>query len=172
MKKELSSEQVAPMVYRIRGQRVLLDRDLAELYGVETRALKQAVRRNMDRFPLDFMFILSREEFSNWRSQFVMSNSDSMGLRHPPMAFTEQGVAMLSSILRSPQSAQVNIAIMRTFVRLRSLMDSNRELAEKIHSLEKKYDERFKVVFEAIGKLLKDTARAPNAPKRRAGFHP
>ena len=160
------------MVYRIRSQRVLLDRDLAELYGVETRALKQAVRRNMDRFPADFMFILSKEELSIWRSQIVMSKSDIKGLRHLPMAFTEQGVAMLSSVLKSPLAAQVNIAIMRTFVRLRSLMDSNRELAEKIHSLEKKYDERFKVVFDAIGKLLEDTARAAKSPKQRAGFHP
>lgn len=160
------------MVYRIRNLRVILDRDLAELYGVETRTLKQAVRRNMERFPKDFMFILTKEEFSIWRSQIVMSKSDDKGLRHPPMAFTEQGVAMLSSALRSPRAAQVNIAIMRTFVRLRSLMDSNRELAEKIYSLEKKYDERFNVVFEAIGKLLDSTREVTKPTKRRAGFHP
>jgi len=118
------------------------------------------------------MFILSKEEFSVWRSQIVMSKSDDKGLRHPPMAFTEQGVAMLSSVLRSPRAAQVNIAIMRTFVRLRSLMNSNKELADKIYSLEKKYDERFKVVFEAIGKLLEDSEKESKIPKRRAGFHP
>lgn len=172
MNNQLSSEHITPMVYRIRNLRVILDRDLAELYSVETRTLKQAVRRNKERFPQDFMFILSKEEFSNWRSQIVMSKSDDKGLRHPPMAFTEQGVAMLSSVLRSPRAAQVNIAIMRTFVRLRSLMDSNRELAEKIHTLEKKYDERFKVVFEAIGKLLEDSEKASKTSKRRAGFHP
>lgn len=160
------------MVYRIKNLRVILDRDLAELYGLETRALKQAVRRNKERFPEDFMFILSKEEFSIWRSQIVMSKSDDKGLRHPPMAFTEQGVAMLSSVLRSPRAAQVNIAIMRTFVRLRSLMNSNSELADKIYSLEKKYDERFKVVFEAIGKLLEDSGKESKIPKRRAGFHP
>ena len=171
MKVELSTEQIAPMVYWIRTLNVILDRDLADLYGVETRALKQAVRRNIERFPEDFMFVLTKQEFSNWRSQTVMSNSDRIGLRHPPMAFTEQGVAMLSSVLRSPRAAQVNIAIMRTFVRLRSLMDSNRELAEKINSLEKKYDERFKIVFEAIGKLL-DSTKKVDKLTRRAGFHP
>ena len=102
---------------------------MAKLYNVETRALKQAVRRNIKRFPADFMFEFSKEEFNNWRSQFVTSSSDKMGLRHAPMAFTEQGVAMLSSVLKSERAIEVNIAIMRTFVRLREMLASNTELA-------------------------------------------
>jgi hypothetical protein len=121
----------------IRGEKVLLDRDLAGLYGVETRALKQAVRRNHARFPEDFMFELTAKELADLRSQTVMSSAHG-GLRHPPMAFREQGVAMLSSVLRSDRAVEVNIAIMRTFVQLRRLMDSNRELGRKIDALEQK----------------------------------
>ncbi|RPI77455.1 MAG: ORF6N domain-containing protein [Desulfobacteraceae bacterium] len=106
----------------------MLDRDLAELYEVTTKALKQAVKRNADRFPDDFMFILNRTEFTNWRSQFVTSNSDRMGLRHSPMAFTEQGVAMISSVLNSPRAIQVNIAIMRAFVQLRTILSTHADL--------------------------------------------
>lgn len=164
----LQSESILPKIHWIRGEKVMLDRDLAELYGVETRALKQAVRRNLVRFPEDFMFELSEMEFENWRSQNVISNSDRQGLRHSPMAFTEQGVAMLSSVLRSPRAIEVNIAIMRTFVQLRCLMDSNRDLARRIEELEKRYDEQFSVVFEAIKKLVARDDDSP--PKRRIGF--
>jgi len=122
-------ERIENIILFIRGQKVILDRDLAQLYNVETRALKQAVRRNINRFPADFMFEFSKEEFNNWRSQFVTSSSDKMGLRHAPMAFTEQGVAMLSSVLKSERAIEVNIAIMRTFVRLREMLASNTELA-------------------------------------------
>ena len=145
----------------------VLDRDLAVLYGVETRALKQAVKRNPERFPEDFMFELADEELDHLRSQNVISSSHG-GLRHAPMAFTEQGVAMLSSVLRSPRAIEVNIAIMRTFAQLRRLMDSNRDLAQRIEALEKKYDERFSVVFEAIKKLVARDAATP--PQRRIGF--
>jgi ORF6N domain len=112
----------------IRNQKVMLDRDLAELYGVETKVLKQAVKRNIDRFPEDFMFELTKSELENWRSQFVTSNSDKMGLRYSPFAFTEHGVLMLSSILNSQQAIQVNIQIVRIFTRLRNLLSEYSKL--------------------------------------------
>jgi len=172
MESPAKPERIAPMIHWIRGEKVMLDRDLARLYGVETRVLKQAVRRNRGRFPEDFMFTLSDQEFAAWRSQLVMSKPDRQGLRHPPMAFTEQGVAMLSSVLRCERAVQVNIAIMRTFVQLRRLMDANRELADKIHALEGKYDQQFAIVFEAIRQLLSTDEARRKAPARRAGFHP
>ena len=120
----------------IRGQKVVLDRAIAELYAVKTKVLKQAVRRNINRFPNDFMFELTKEEFENWRSQFVTSNRDKMGLRYRPMAFTEQGVAMLSSVLNSDRAIQVNMEIMRAFVRLRQMLATHKELARKLAELE------------------------------------
>lgn len=168
----LTEAKLAPLVQFIRGERVMFDRDLAMLYGIETRVLKQAVRRNLERFPDDFMFELTDAEFADWRSQFVISNADKIGLRYPPMAFTEQGVAMLSSVLRSPVAVEVNIAIMRTFVQLRRLMDGNKELARKIKTLEKKYDENFQVVFKAIKQLLAEDTLRKSDPKRRIGFKP
>ena len=168
---EVQVEKVALLIHMIREVKVILDRDLAKLYGVETRTLKQAVRRNLERFPEDFMFVLTKEEMSAWRSQIVMSKEEAKGLRHLPMAFTEQGVAMLSSILRSPQAVEVNIAIMRTFVQLRALMDGNRELARRIESWESKSDEQFKVVFDTIRQLLAE-GEATKPAQRRAGFHP
>ncbi len=155
--KELSvlntTEFMATKILFLRDEKVLLDADLALLYGVETRVLKQAVRRNIDRFPEDFMFQLTPDEFTNLRSQFVTSSWG--GQRYPPFAFTEQGVAMLSGILNSPRAVETNIAIMRTFVALRKLMETNKDLAAKIRQLERKYDERFKLVFDAIQKLIK-----------------
>ena len=134
---------------------------------IPTRVLKQAVRRNIDRFPDDFMFVLDKSEFEAWRSQFVTSKSDRKGLRYPPMAFTEQGVAMLSSVLNSQRAVQVNITVMRTFVRLRQMLISNAELARKLEHLEKNYDHQFKVVFDAIRQLM-----IPPEPKRKQiGFH-
>ncbi|MDY6837834.1 MAG: ORF6N domain-containing protein [Thermodesulfobacteriota bacterium] len=144
----------------------MLDRDLAELYGVETKILKQAVRRNIERFPTDFMFELTKEEFGNWRSQFVTSKGDKMGLRYPPMAFTEQGVAMLSSVLRSKRAVQVNIEIMRAFVRLRQMLSAHKDLERKLAALEKKYDDQFKIVFEAIAELM----TPPEKPRKKIGF--
>jgi len=155
-------ESIVTKIIFLRDEKVLLDRDLAVLYGVETKVLKQAVRRNIRRFPSDFMFELSKEEFEDWRSQFVTSNSVKMGLRYKPMAFTEQGVAMLSSVLKSERAIEVNIATMRAFVRLRQMLASNEELARKLEEMEKNYDEQFKVVFYAIRALM-----APPEKKKR-----
>jgi len=146
----------------------MLDRDLAKLYGVQTKALKQAVNRNIERFPDDFMFQLNSKEFKNWRSQFVTSNSgDRMGLRYRPYAFTQEGIAMLSTVLNSERAIQVNIAIMRTFIKLREIMATHKDLARKIDDIEKKYDAQFKVVFDAIRRLL----TTPEKPKKRIGFY-
>ena len=159
---------VEHVIYLIRGQKVILDRDLAQLYGVETRILKQAVKRNINRFPKDFMFALSPVEFTNWRSQFVISNSERMGLRHAPMAFTEQGVAMLSGVLNSERAILVNIAIMRTFVKLRGLLEENADLSRKLMDIEKKYDEQFKIVFQVLHELMEPPSPPP---KKIIGFH-
>jgi hypothetical protein len=175
-------EDLAQLVFHIRGEKVMFDADLAALYGVEARALNQAVKRNQKRFPADFMFQLTENEYETVRSQFVtaspgkkrnssqvvISSRKHRGRRYRPYAFTEQGVAMLSSVLRSARAIEVNIAIMRTFMQLRRLMDSNRDLARKIETLEKKYDEQFSVVFAAIKQLV-----APlSPPRKQIGFHP
>lgn len=168
---KLTPAKVAPLVFLIRGERVLLSQHLAQLYGVSVSALNQAVKRNKERFPEDFLFQLDEAEFSNLKSQIVTSSWG--GLRRAlPYAFTEQGVAMLSSVLRSQRAVEVNIAIMRTFVQLRRLMDSNRELARSIETLEKKYDEQFAAVFDAIKRLIADDSASRAQPKRRIGFHP
>jgi hypothetical protein len=151
----------------MRGQRVMFSHDLAELYGVEPKVLMQAVQRNMARFPADFVFQLSNQEFANLKSQIVTSSWG--GVRKLPYAFTEQGVAMLSSVLRSERAVAVNIEIMRTFVRMRELLETNKDLAKKIAALENKYDEKFKVVFDAILKLMDDTDTKPKS-KRKIGF--
>lgn len=160
-------ERIQQAIYLIRGQKVMLDRDLAALYGVSTKVLKQAVKRNADRFPDDFMFVLNPDEFMQWRSQFVTSISDRMGLRHAPMAFTEQGVAMLSGVLHSARAIQVNIAIMRAFVQLRALLATHAGLARKLEELEEKYDAQFRVVFDAIRQLM----APPDPPRKPIGFH-
>jgi len=157
-----TAEHIEQSIRIIRGQKVLFDRDLAELYGVETKRLKEQVRRNIDRFPADFMFVLTKDELSNWRSQTATSNSDRMGLRHSPMVFTEQGVAMLSGVLKSVRAVKVNIAIMRTFVKLRRMLEGNRQLADNLAEIESKYDEQFRVVFEVLNKLI-----SPPEPKRK-----
>jgi hypothetical protein len=175
------TETIAALVHAVRGERVLFDADLAVLYGVSTAALNQAVKRNRQRFPVDFMFRLSPQEWSVMRSQTVTASSAAgmmsqivtssrRKLVAPPYAFTEQGVAMLSSVLRSPRAVEVNIAIMRTFVELRRLMDSNRLLARKIEAMEKKYDEQFGVVFDAIKRLIAEDDSRRASPKRRIGF--
>src|ERR1700719_4884174 len=163
---ELKLAKIERRIFLVRGQKAMLDFDLAELYGVETRALKQAVRRNLDRFPADFMFEVSAAEIKNLVSQTVIPTRGKLG-GATPMAFTEQGVAMLSSVLRSSRAVQVNIAIMRTFVRLREMLLSNTELARKLAALENKYDAQFKVVFDAIRELM----LPPSPPKRQIGFH-
>lgn len=159
-------ERIERAIYLIRGEKVMLDRDLAALYGVETRILKRAVRRNLDRFPKDFMFVLDPTEFRNWRSQFVISNSERQGLRYPPMAFTEHGILMLSSVLNSKRATQVNIEIMRAFVRIRQMLASNVEFSWRLEELESKYDRQFKVVFDALRQIMTPTRRRPS----RIGF--
>ena len=162
-------ERVESKIYLIRGQKVMLDRDLAELYGVETRALKQAVKRNINRFPIDFMFELTEEELKNWRSQFVTSKSDRMGLRWRPFAFTEQGVAMLSSVLKSERAVQVNIVIMRAFVKIRQLFSSHEAILARLKELEQetgKNQADIQLIFETIRQMLTDEGK----PKGRIGF--
>ena len=157
-------ERVESRIYVIRGEKVLLDQDLAELYEVETKALVQAVKRNAERFTSDFMFQLTSEEFENLRSQIVTSSRG--GRRTPPYAFTEQGVGMLSGVLRSERAVLVNVEIMRAFVRLRRMLADNTELSRKLAALERKYDDQFKVVFDAIRLLMKTEEN----PKRKIGF--
>ena len=166
MAKLVPIERIASKIYLIRDTKVMLDRYLAELYGVETKVLKQAVRRNIERFPSDFMFEMTKTEFEDWRSQFVTSKSDKMGLRYKPMAFTEQGVAMLSSVLRSKRAIHVNIQIMRAFTQLRKMLSTHEDLKRKIESMEKKYDEQFQIVFEAIKQLLTEEDK----PKKKIGY--
>ena len=163
----LPFETIERRILFIRGQKVMLDAHLAELYEVPTKVLNQAVKRNIERFPGDFMFQLNRAELENWRSQFVTSNSRSkIALRRAPYAFTEQGVAMLSSVLRSDRAVQVNIAIVRAFVRLREILSTHKELAAKLEAMEQKYDKQFKVVFEALRQLM----AVPTRPKRPVEF--
>jgi hypothetical protein len=160
-------ERIERAILLIRDQNVMLDADLATLYGVETKRLVEAVKRNIERFPDDFMFQLTKDEFGILRSQ-IATSSEWGGRRYPPYAFTEHGILMLSSVLRSRRAVDVNIEIMRTFVRLREMLSSHKDLARRLDNLEKKYDAQFKVVFDAIRQLM-----APPAPKpsRRIGFH-
>jgi hypothetical protein len=161
-------ERIEKAIYLIRGEKVMLDRDLAKLYGVTTKVLKQAVRRHLDRFPDDFIFVLNSTEFQNWRSQFVTSKADRKGLRYAPYAFTEHGILMLSSVLNSDRAIQVNIEIMRAFVKLRQMLASNAELARRLDEMESKYDRQFKVVFDAIRELMAPPVR----DRKEIGFHP
>jgi hypothetical protein len=158
-------ERITQAILVVRGHRVIFDADLADLYGVTVKRLLEAVRRNHNRFPVDFMFQLDKQEVANLRSQFATSRWG--GRRYTPCAFTEQGVAMLSSVLRSERAVLVNIEIMRAFVRLRRILASNVELARKLNDLEAKYDTQFKVVFDTIRELM----TAPSSsPRRRIGF--
>ncbi len=161
----IPSIKIENKILHLRSNNIMIDNDLAELYGVETRVLVQAVKRNIDRFPKDFMFQLTKEEFKNLRSQSVTSNQWG-GRRYPPFAFTEQGVAMLSSVLKSKKAVQVNIEIIRTFVKLRQLISTHEKLSRKLENLEKKYDNQFKVVFDAIRNLM----TPPQITKRKIGF--
>ena len=149
----MDSIRVERSIRIIRGDKVILDEDLAELYGVEVKRLNEQVRRNLNRFPIDFMFQMTKQEFKDLKSQFATSNQWG-GRRTPPYAFSEQGVAMLSSVLHSAQAVQVNIEIMRTFVRLRRILASHADLAERLELLEQKYDSQFRAVFDAIRQLM------------------
>lgn len=178
------TERITSSIIWLRGQKVMVDRDLAELYGVETRVLVQAVQRNIERFPEDFMFRLTKDEADRvrsqmlisryreagsdegLRSQIVISNAGRGGTRYLPYAFTEQGVAMLSSVLRSERAVQVNIEIMRAFVRLRQVLRSNEELARRVDQFEDRYDEQFEAVWEAIRELI----TPPSSPRQPLGF--
>ena len=169
-------QRIESRIFFVRGQKVMLDIDLAGLYGVEVRALNQAVKRNSDRFPPDFMFDLTAEEIAILRSQFVTSSGDDGpettgwgGRRFLPHAFTEQGVAMLSSVLRSRRAILVNVEIMRAFVHLRQMLASNADLARKLDELERKYDAQFRVVFDAIRALMTPPERTE---RREIGFGP
>jgi len=177
MSELLNIKQITKHIFTIRGHRIMLDRDLAELYGVETRALKQATKRNEDRFPTDFMFILSRQEMLEMVSQTVIPSLSYFG-GALPMAFTEQGVAMLSSVLRSEQAVRVNIQIMRAFVSMRQLLATSQVMEKKIEDIERKLlkqgktveeqSNQIKMIFSAIKQLLFDNENKP--PKRRIGF--
>ena len=164
--RSVSLVAVERKILLVRGHRVLLDAHLANLYRVETRALLQAVKRNSSRFPQDFMMRLDAEEATRLRSQFVISNARG-GRRYAPYVFTEQGVAMLSSVLKSPRAIQVNIQIMRAFVRLREMLATHAELLRKIEAMERKYDGQFVAVFEAIRELMSPRA---SRPRRQIGF--
>ena len=166
MKSDALALQIERRIYLLRGLRVILDADLAEMYGVPTKSLNLAVKRNRDRFPDDFMFQLTVEEADGLRFQIETSKPVRGGRRYRPYAFTEQGVAMLSSVLRSSRAVQVNIAIMRAFVRLRELLLTNADFARKLDAMEAKYDSQFKVVFDALRQLM----TPPDPPRRRIGF--
>ena len=162
-------ELVMNRIYLIRGQKIMLDRDLAELYGVGTKVLKQAVKRNAERFPDDFMFEMTSEELENWRSQIVTSNSDKMGLRYPPFCFTEQGVAMLSSVLKSETAIRVNIQIIRVFTRMREMIMTHKDILFQLEKIERKlagHDEDITLIFGYLKHLL----NPPQQPRRKIGF--
>jgi len=161
----IPTEAIVNKIIVLRGERVIFDRNLAEMYCVETRVLKQAVRRNIDRFPNDFMFELNKEEQDSLRSQFVTLKRGQHS-KYPPFAFTEQGVAMLSSVLNSDRAIRVNIAIMRTFTHLRKMLVTHKDLKRKIEAMEKKYDEQFRIVFEAITQLIEEDEK----PKKKIGY--
>ena len=161
-------ERIERAILLLRGHKVMFDSDLASLYGVRTKVLNQAVSRNIERFPADFMFQLTEEEATRLRSQIVtLKTGRGRHRKYLPYAFTEQGVAMLSSVLRSPRAVQVNIEIMRAFVRLRQMLQTNADLARKLAALEKKYDAQFKVVFDAIRELM----TSPHRKRKKIGFH-
>jgi hypothetical protein len=166
---EIELTEIEPKIYLIRGHKVMLDHDLAELYQETTKRLNQQVTRNLKRFPRDFMFPLTDQEVRNLKLQFATSSLEWGGRRKPTQAFTEQGIAMLSTVLRSERAIDVNIAIMRTFVRLRHVLNSNKELEKKIMELETRFEGKFKVVFDAIKKV---TSQEPIPRKRIIGLAP
>ena len=168
---------IEALIHVIRGQKVMVDSDLARLYSVPTKVFNQAVKRNRERFPEDFAFQLSKAELEHWRSQIVTSNpSAKMALRHPPFVFTQEGVAMLSAVLRSDGAVQMSIAIVRTFVRMRDLMESNREIAARVEKLERGHGRTASIIevlvddIDRLAREVKDMKSLPPAKKRRIGF--
>jgi hypothetical protein len=170
----LPDETIINKIYIIREKKVMIDRDLAELYGVDTRVLNQSVKRNLKRFPDDFMFQMTKEELENWKSQIVISNSVKMGIRKPPLVFTEQGVAMLSSVLNSERAIPVNIQIIRVFTRMRTMLESHKEILRKLEMLEKKdieLDEKVSLIFEYLKELEQTKKEEVDFKERkRIGF--
>lgn len=163
----IPQERIEKCIYLIRGYKIMFDTDLATMYDVETGAINRAVKRNQERFPADFCFQLNKAEYDSLRCQFgILKNSRGKHSKYLPYVFTEQGVAMLSSVLKSKRAVLVNVQIMRTFVELREMLISNKDLARKLASLEKKYDHQFKVVFDAIRGLME----SPNPKNRKIGF--
>ncbi|MCX6231028.1 MAG: ORF6N domain-containing protein [Bacteroidetes bacterium] len=149
----LPEERILDKIYLIRSKKIMIDRDLAELYGVETRVLNQTVKRNIKRFPDDFMFQLTQDEFNDWKSQIVISNNEKMGLRKPPLVFTEQGVAMLSSVLNSERAIMVNIQIIRVFTKMREMLSTQQEILKKFEQIDSKlsfHDDQFMLIFEYL----------------------
>jgi hypothetical protein len=173
---DITDELVIGLIYTIRGTRVILDRDLAKMYGVETKVLNQAVARNIKRFPSDFMFKMTSKELANWKSQFVTSNLHKMGLRKRPNVFTEQGVAMLSSVLKSETAIDVNIQIIRIFTRIRELLSTHKDLLLKLELLENKvlqqnektnkHEAEIQIIFTALKRLL----HTPPLPRKKIGY--
>ena len=167
----ISEETISDKIYFIRNQKVMLDRDLAMLYGIETKRLKEQVKRNISRFPEDFMFELTRDEFANWRSQFATSNSDKMGLRYVPMAFTEHGVLMLSSVLNSDKAIQTNIQIMRIFTKVRQMLLDTTDLKIDIMQIQKKlenHDKNIELVFSYLDELT--DKKENEKPRTKIGY--
>ncbi len=162
-------EALVSQIYLLRGQKVMIDRDLAKLYGVETKRLKEAVKRNIARFPPDFMFEMSAEEFENWRSQIASSNSEKMGLRYAPFCFTEQGVTMLSCILNSERAIAVNIRIVRLFTRLREMALTHKDILLKLEELERKTSQNGEDI-QAIFAVLKELLTVPAEPRKMIGY--
>ncbi|MCG2725305.1 MAG: ORF6N domain-containing protein [Elusimicrobia bacterium] len=169
MKNLITQNQIESKILLIRGHKVMLDRDLAELYGVKTKSLNLAVKRNIDRFPNDFMFQLTKEEFTNLRFQFETSSWG--GIRYLPYVFTEQGVAMLSTVLNSKRAMQVNIGIMRVFVNIRKLVSTNKEILSKLEQLENKYEKHDKQIY-AIFEQIREFLTFQEKPKKQIGFSP
>ena len=165
----IPSERIEQAIMQLRGQRVILDSDLARLYGVTTSRLNEQIKRNTDRFPEDFMFRLSAAEFKNLISQFATSSARWGGRRKPPLVFTEHGAVMAANVLNSPTAVAASIEVVRAFVRLRQILSTHKDLARKLEELEKKYDENFRVVFEAIRQLMAPPVSP--AKKGRIGFH-
>ena len=169
MRLRIADEIIINKIYLVRNQKVMLDRELAELYGVETKHLKQAVRRNIRRFPKDFMFQMTNAEFKNWRSQNVTSNSDRLGLRYAPFCFTEQGVTMLSCILNSKRAITVNIQVIRIFTKMREMLLTHKDILLQLEKIEQRltgHDEQIEIIFNYLKQLL----NPPQPPRERIGF--
>lgn len=167
----IPDEIISNKIYLIRNQKVMIDRDLAELYQVETKRLKESVKRNINCFPEDFMFVLNKNEFENWRSQFVTSNADKMGLRYAPMVFTEQGVAMLSSVLNSERAIAVNIKIIRIFTKMREYLTDNLSVRLEIEEIKKKlsnHSKNIELVFNYLDELI--DKKQPPTPRKTIGY--